>query len=250
VETEQSPDELDAMRILLTNDDGIDAPGLAALQQATADLGERWTYAPAAVQSGCSHRLTADDPFQVTHRDARHVAVAGTPGDCVRYALHDQTAPFDWILSGINNGANLGVDVYYSGTVAAVREASFHGLPGIALSHYIKKDRAIDWPRVAGWARKVIAVLMDQPRAAGWFWSVNFPHLLASDPDPEIVFCPLDVNALPLQFDPHEEGLKYSGVYADRPRSAGHDVDTCFGGKIAVTRLSTCHGSHGYVEPR
>ncbi|MBY0585923.1 5'/3'-nucleotidase SurE [bacterium] len=238
------------MRILLSNDDGIDAPGLASLAQAVAGFGELFTYAPADVQSGCSHKLTTDDPFRVHHRDEKHVAVVGTPGDCVRYALHDQTAPFDWILSGINNGGNLGVDVFYSGTVAAVREASFHGLPGIAYSHYIKRDRPIDWDRVAGWAKKVTAILLDQPRASGWFWSVNFPHLLANDPDPEIIFCPLDVNPLPLQFDPHEEGLKYSGVYANRPRTPGHDVDVCFSGKIAVTRLSTCHGSHGYVDSR
>ncbi len=238
------------MRILLSNDDGIDAPGLAALARGATGLGELVTYAPASVQSGCSHRLTTDDPFQVERRDRAHVAVVGTPGDCVRWALHEEAQPFDWILSGINNGGNLGVDVFYSGTVAAVREASFHGLPGIALSHYIRRGIAVDWDRVSGWARKVIEVLFEQPQAAGWFWSVNFPHLLESDPDPEIIFCPLDVNPLPLQFDPHDEGQKYSGVYANRPRTTGHDVDVCFSGKIAVTRLSTCHGSHGYVEPR
>ena len=144
----------DGMKFLLTNDDGIDAPGIAALAAAVEGLGERRVFAPMSVQSGCSHRLTTETPIRLDRRAEKHVAVDGTPGDCVRLALHEPE-PVDWILSGINEGGNLGVDVFYSGTVAAVREAAFLGKPGIALSHYIKRTLPVDWPRVSRWCRQV-----------------------------------------------------------------------------------------------
>ena len=92
-------------------------------------------------------------------------------------------------------------------------------------------------------------VLLRRPHLPGTFWSVNFPHLELNAPDPKIVFCPLDVNPLPLRYDPHDEGQKYSGIYAQRDRTPGSDVDVCFSGNIAVTRLSTCHGCDDTFEP-
>ncbi|MBX9652394.1 5'/3'-nucleotidase SurE [bacterium] len=229
------------MKVLLTNDDGIDAPGLVALREAVKGLATSRVYAPSVVQSGCSHRLTTDDPIRIEHRANGEVSVHGTPGDCVRYAFHEEN-DFDWIFSGINEGGNLGVDVFYSGTVAAVREASIYGKPGIAFSHYIRRGIPLDWHRVAGWARKVAEILIERPHSEGMFWSVNFPHLEPGTPEPEIVFCPLDTNPMPLQFDRHDEGQKFSGIYSQRKRTPGADVDVCFSGRIAVTRLSTCHG--------
>src|SRR5262245_53768028 len=126
------------MKLLLTNDDGIDAPGLRALLAAAQPLGEPVVVAPARAHSGCSHRVTTDGPFRVAARPDGF-AVEGTPADCVRVALHDVAPDIAWVLSGINAGGNLGADVYHSGTVAAVREAVLHGLPGVALSQYRKR---------------------------------------------------------------------------------------------------------------
>src|SRR4051794_10274275 len=109
------------MKFVLTNDDGIDAPGLAALLAATTRLAqsERVVVAPSEAQSGCSHRVTTDTPLIVESRGDGQFAVRGTPADCVRVALLRAAPDTEWILSGVNAGGNLGADVYLSGTVAA-----------------------------------------------------------------------------------------------------------------------------------
>ena len=124
------------MKLLLTNDDGIDADGLQALLAARA-FGEPVVVAPAGPQSGCSHTVDRSSPRRAAWRG--RFAVHGTPADCTRIGLLKLVPDATWVLSGINHGGNLGADVYYSGTVAAVREAVLHGWPGIALSHYRKK---------------------------------------------------------------------------------------------------------------
>jgi 5'-nucleotidase len=124
------------MKVLLTNDDCIDAPGLAALTDAAADFGTIAVVAPLHAHSGCSHRVTTQEPILVEPRGDNRAAVVGTPADCVRVALHRCCPDFDWVLAGVNAGGNLGADVYLSGTVSAVREAVLHGRPGIAFSCY------------------------------------------------------------------------------------------------------------------
>src|SRR5262245_64452258 len=225
------------MRILLTNDDGIQAPGLEALR-AALPLGEPIVVAPVDALSGCSHRVTTDLPIRITERQPNRYAVEGTPADCVRAALHKLAPEVKWVLSGINEGGNLGADVWHSGTVAAVREAVLHGWPGIALSHYRKRDRDYDWHRAASWAMPLLRELMAQPWQPGTFWNVNLPHLAAGEPDPEVVFCPLDPSPLPLSYREEAECLHYDGEYHNRRRVPGADVDVCFSGRIAVTRIT------------
>ena len=135
--------------VLLTNDDGWDAPGLEALRQAAQGLADYRVIAPELPQSGCGHRVTTHGPILFRRPTADHVAVTGTPVDCVRLALYHLAPDVDWVLSGINPGGNLGTDVHHSGTVAAVREGAIRGIPGIAVSHYIARGRAIDWSRAA-----------------------------------------------------------------------------------------------------
>ena len=226
------------MRLLLTNDDGIDAPGLRALHRAAAPLGEPWVIAPSDAHSGCSHRVTTDEGLLVEKRAPGWVAVTGTPADCVRVALHGVAPGVDWVLAGINAGGNLGADVWHSGTVAAVREAALHGLPGVALSHYRRKGFDFDWERAARWVGPLLRDLLARECQPGCFWNVNLPHLEPAALDPEVVFCPLDREPLPLRFHEEEGRLRYSGDYHARKRMAGADVDVCFSGKIAVTRLS------------
>jgi 5'-nucleotidase len=226
------------MKFLLTNDDGIDAPGLEALVQAAEGLGELAVAAPVECQSGCSHQVTTQAPLHVEPRGDRRVAVLGTPADCVRLALLRVAPDFDWVLSGVNAGGNLGADLYVSGTVAAVREGVLHGKPGIAFSYYRTRDVEFDWPRASRWARRVLVEILVQPCEPGVFWNVNLPCLPAGTSDPEMVRCRLDPHPLPVSFREEDGKLYYDGNYHSRRRTPGCDVDVCFGGRIAVTRLN------------
>ena len=229
------------MKFLLTNDDGIDAPGLQALFEAATPLGESVLVAPTAALSGCSHRVTTDAPFRVCRRQPSRYAVEGTPADCVRVGLHRLVPDAAWVLSGINNGGNLGADVHHSGTVAAVREAVLHGLPGVALSQYRKRGMEFDWQRAAAWVAALLRELLRRTDVPGVFWNVNLPHLPPDAPDPEVIFCPLDPAPLPLNFRRDGDLWHYAGEYHNRRRGSGTDVDVCFGGNIAVTRMKLLH---------
>jgi 5'-nucleotidase len=226
------------MKLLLSNDDGIDAPGLQALLTAARTLGDPVVVAPAGPQSGVSHAVTWEGAVRIEPRGDARFAVHGTPADCARVGLLRLVPDAKWVLSGINHGANLGADVHYSGTVAAVREAVLHGWPGVAVSHYCRKGMELDWERATNWVARVLADLLARPIEPGLFYNVNLPHLGPADPDPEIVFCPLDPHPLPLSYR-HEEdrGLFYDGDYHARQRKRGADVDVCFGGRIAVTAI-------------
>jgi 5'-nucleotidase len=221
--------------LLLTNDDGWDAPGLAALQRAARELGDCRVIAPTGPHSGCGHRVTTHGPITVSRPAADRIAVAGTPADCVRLALHHLAPRVKWVIAGINAGGNLGADIHHSGTVAAVREGVLHGVPGIALSHYLARGRPVDWERASKWAQAVLSRLMARPWVNGTFWNVNFPHLTPEEPDPEVVFCPLDPSPLPLVFQVSADEAVYAGDYQARARRRGSDVDVCFGGRIALT---------------
>lgn len=225
------------MQLLVTNDDGIDAPGLAALEEIARGLGRVMVLAPVDAHSGCSHRVTTDRPLSLHDKGAGRFAVAGTPADCVRIALHDVLREPTWVFAGINEGGNLGADVHHSGTVAAVREAVLHGRPGIAISHYHKRGLPIDWQRAVRWTTPIIDDLLTRQLVPGGFWNINLPHLQPGSPDPDVVFCPMDTTPLPLSFRRDGELWHYDGDYHNRPRTLGSDIDVCFGGNIAVTQI-------------
>lgn len=231
------------MNYLLTNDDGIDASGLAALERAVSerrDLETTTTVAPAEHHSGCGHQTTTSRALRTESRAERRFALDGTPADCARIGLLHVAGDVDWVLSGINEGGNLGVDVFMSGTVAAVREAALLGKPGIAFSQYRKNGKA-DWDCAARWTARVLDHLLDRPLEPGAFWNVNFPDPTDAVEDPEIVECPLDPHPLPVRFEDHEGGYIYRGAYHERARRTGGDVDVCFAGNIAVTLIPN-HG--------
>ena len=226
------------MKFLVTNDDGIDAPGLAALVGAAGTLGEPVVVAPAGPQSGVSHAVTWREGVRIEPRGELRFAIHGTPADCTRLGLLHLVPEAKWILSGINHGANLGADIYYSGTVAAVREALLHGWPGIAFSLYRKSGVEFDWARAQRWITPVLADLLAKPVEPGVFYNVNLPLLTPEAPDPEVVWCPLDPKPLPLNYRHEEEsGLYFAGDYNLRHRTPGADVDVCFAGKIALTAV-------------
>jgi 5'-nucleotidase len=225
------------MKLLLTNDDGIEAPGLAALAEAARRLGEPVVVAPVAGHSGCGHRVTTDEELTIVEHDPGRFAIEGTPADSVRVALHTLVPDADWVLAGINAGGNLGVDVWHSGTVAAVREAVLHGKRGIALSQYRRRDREFDWPRATAWTVPVLRELLARPLEPGTFWNVNLPNLDPGAAMPAVVFCPLNPHPLPLSYRREGDRLRYDGNYHDRRRDAGSDVAVCFGGQIAATLI-------------
>jgi len=224
------------MRLLLTNDDGIDAPGLRALEQAARRFGEVTVLAPHCHQSGCSHQVTTHRGLKLQQDDQGRNYLDGMPADCVRIAL-TQMGEFDWVLAGINDGGNLGVDIHMSGTVAAAREAALLGTRAIALSQYRRRELATDWQRATAWAEQMLAQLFEHPSPVGTFWNVNFPALDANSPAPPIEFCPVDPHALPVDFRQEDGAFYYQGRYQDRRREPGHDVERCFAGSITVSEF-------------
>ncbi len=223
------------MTIILTNDDGIDAPGIKALQKAVT--GHNIIVAPKDHYSGCGHQVTTQKPIQLDRRSQKTYAVDGTPADCTRIALTQIAQKPRWVLSGINAGGNLGVDIYISGTVAAVREAAIHGIPGIAISHWIKKPLVIDWELATQWTEKVLVNLFNRPLPPQSFWNVNLPHLESDQPEPEMVFCQPSIDPLPVKFRVEGDLHYYQGEYAQRDRTLGTDVDVCFSGNIAISLI-------------
>ncbi len=225
------------MTIILTNDDGIDAPGIAALKKAVSQK-NTVIVAPKVQHSGCGHQVTTHRGIEVIKRSPEAYCIDGTPADCTRLGIKRLVPETKLVLSGINAGGNLGTDVYISGTVAAVREAAIHGIPGIAISHWIKRPLVIDWDWATHWASKVISELFTHSLAPGSFWNVNLPHLEPTAKDPKIIFCQPSIDPLPADFRVEENTYYYQGEYAKRDRTPGTDVDVCFGGNIAVTQIS------------
>ncbi|MBD2663445.1 stationary-phase survival protein SurE [Richelia sinica FACHB-800] len=224
------------MTIILTNDDGIDAPGIQALLKAVNGQ-QVIIAAPQDHQSGCGHQVTTHRPINLQRRSDFEYAIAGTPADCVRIALSQICKDVKFVLSGINAGGNLGVDAYISGTVAAVREAAMHGIPGVAISHYRKAKLNYNWDLAAQWTGDVLKDLLERPLEPGCFWNVNLPHLLPGKPDPEVVFCQPCTKPLPVNYRIEGDDYYYVGEYGKRDRTPGSDVDICFSGKIAITKL-------------
>ncbi len=230
------PDD-DQPVLVLTNDDGIDAPGMQALLQAAGGLGRCRVIAPCGPLSGCGHQVTTHQPIRIRRDDRGCLAVNGTPADCIRLAIFSLATDVRWVLSGINAGGNLGTDVYSSGTVAAAREAAIRGVPGIAISQYIAKGRVIDWTRAARWTSGVLRRLMTESWQPGTFWNVNLPHPPPGSLEPEMVFCPLDPSPLPADYRFEAELAVYTGNYQSRARRPGDDIAVCFGGQIAVSQI-------------
>ncbi len=170
------------MLILLTNDDGIQAPGLAALYRQLVSLGQVEVVAPETVQSATGHGITISSPLltsRVTVENAfAGIAVDGSPADCVKLAVAKllPRTP-DLVVSGLNAGANVGINVVYSGTVAAAIEAAFLGLPSIAVSLYLKNDVPTDYNRSSGLAVDAIKRILAAGLPAGQVISVNIPAL-------------------------------------------------------------------------
>jgi len=174
------------MLILLTNDDGIRAPGLVAMYRELTTLGDVHVVAPETVQSATGHGITLATPLltnRVTVEDTfTGTAIDGRPADCVKLAVA-RILPRqpDLVISGINSGANVGINVIYSGTVAAAIEAAFLGLPSIAVSLYLRNEIPIDYARTAHYSMRVIRQILDAGLKGGQVVSMNVPPLRADE---------------------------------------------------------------------
>lgn len=173
------------MRILLTNDDGITAPGLLAMHRELESLGEVTVVAPLTGQSAMGHSLTVGEPLvtREAHLNGKVIghSVRGRPADCVKVAMLEvfKTRP-DLVVSGINDGPNLGVNVFYSGTVAAAIEAAFYGVPAVAVS--LDHRGQPDFDQAAAVARSVISMACDHGWSPGAILNINIPALEKGPP--------------------------------------------------------------------
>ncbi len=162
-------------RILVTNDDGIDAPGLKALEQSLAGLGEITVVAPSKEMSATSQSISLHRPLRARAVDDRHFAVDGTPADSVILALHHLLpARPDLVVSGVNAGGNLGENVIYSGTVAAAVEAVLHGVPSFAISLASRKD--VNFSTAAAFAAQLASKVLEEGLPPRVTLNVNVPR--------------------------------------------------------------------------
>lgn len=171
------------MRILLTNDDGIYAPGLRAIRAELRKIGDVTVVAPATEQSAVGHSITLLTPLlvqEVQDEDRQFLgwAVEGRPADCVKLALLELLPePPDLVISGLNAGSNAGINVLYSGTVAAAIEGAFFHCTSIAVSLEYTQPKPLDFPRAAALARQVVEQILARRPAAGSLFNVNIPSL-------------------------------------------------------------------------
>jgi 5'-nucleotidase len=233
------------LRILLTNDDGINAEGLSALERIAAKLSDDvWICAPETERSGASRALTLSDPIRVRKLDERRFSTTGTPTDCVMLGIRDlvEGKSPDLVLSGVNRGANLGEDVTLSGTVAGAIEAMAMGVPGIALSQmgFYEGNRGYD--AAEAFAPGIIRRLLE----AGWpndvIMNVNFPGLPPEKiTEVEVTrqgFRDMHIRTAEKRTDLRGREYYWIGFRQERSQpAAGTDLRALYDGKISVTPL-------------
>lgn len=170
------------MRILLTNDDGVHAEGLAVLERIARTLSDDvWIVAPETDQSGLAHSLTLSEPLRLRQVSDKHFALRGTPTDCVIMGVKEVLGGKkpDLVLSGVNNGANMADDVTYSGTIAGAIEGTLQGIKSFAISqaaNYLDGERLIPWEIVENYAPALLRKLIDVDMPDWTFMNLNFPN--------------------------------------------------------------------------
>ena len=232
-------------RILITNDDGIDAPGLQVLEQACAGLADEiWVAAPAHDQSGVAQSITLHRPIFVNPRGARRWAVQGTPTDCVMLALNHlmQEAKPDLVLSGVNAGANIGDEVNMSGTLGAAFAALICGVPAIAVSQACVTREKTNWHTTAA----VLPRLLNYVLAQGWrkdtCLSINIPDVEAEAVKGYrwVRQCARNVSGVAVQaaISPRNEAYYWQKITRQTPsRNAEDDFTALRDGYVALSTL-------------
>jgi 5'-nucleotidase len=235
------------MNILLTNDDGIDAPGLRAAFQALRDKGDVHVVAPSFERSACSHTITLRSPITVQRISHPCYGIAhsvdGTPADCVRLALAELVEDqIDLTVSGINQGANAGVDTFYSGTVAAAREAAILGIRAIAFSHAVRRGVEPDWSPATQLTDVLISRLLEEELPGPGFWCVNYPTVLPADALNRIRRVSVAAGPMPMAFErlaQHDGSVQfaYTNPYWSREVESPTDYSVIRDGEIAISAI-------------
>ncbi len=232
-------------RILLTNDDGIDAPGLAVLEDIAAALArEVWVVAPEHDQSGVSHAVSLHHPVRVSERGLRRFGVTGTPGDCavmgVRHLL--RTEPPQLILSGVNRGANLGMETVFSGTVGGAMTGMMLGVPSLALSQAYTDHRQVRWNTARTLGAGVIRQLLDLGWSAETCLNINFPDAAPDECGPATL-CRQGVGmirGMEVETRTDPRGLTYHWISfrrGHREQGPESDIDVLRAGRVAITPI-------------
>jgi len=235
------------MIIMLTNDDGCEAPGLRSAFDALCDRGDIYVVAPSTQRSACSHTITLGRPITVEPREHDRFgtlyAVDGTPADCVRLGVAALVErPVDLVVSGINAGANAGVDTYYSGTIAGAREAAILGMRAIAVSQALRADVTPDWSAAREVTAALIKELLEEPLPGPGFWSINLPAPIPADALDHIHRVPIAAHPMPMKFDQSERHdgrmeFAYGASYWLREVSAPSDYSVIRDGGISITAI-------------
>lgn len=246
-------------RVLLVNDDGIDAPGLVMLESIvrrfTDDI---WVVAPDEERSGAGHSLATTNPIRVRQRDERHFAVKGTPTDCALLAIYEliEGKKPDILISGINRGPNIAEDITYSGTASAAMEGTLLGIPAIALSQFFRPPAEVPWDTAEKYAGEVIEKLLQLEWTPGLFVNVNFPGCPAHEVTgmrvttqgqrPPGAFIPerrVDVRHVPYYW------IKI--MLPDGGHAPGNDIQAMLDKEISITPMQlemTCHSALPRLE--
>ena len=234
------------MHILLTNDDGISAPGLAALYRELTSLGDVSVVAPDTSQSASARAITINAPLMVqevhVHNEFHGQAVAGRPVDCVKLALTELvTRPVELVVSGINDGANVGINVLYSGTVAAAAEGALMGVPSVAVS--LERGEEVDFGRAALIARDLIRRVIETDLRPGMLLNVNIPNFGRGDPRGVRVVSQ-SVQTMDDQYTRHKgpEGVRQywlRGKYGNVDEGEATDLRALMDGYVTVTPLQS-----------
>ena len=253
------------MRLLLTNDDGINAPGLEVLQAIAAEIagpdGEIWTVAPAFEQSGVAHCISYTRPMMVAELGPRSFAAEGSPADCVLAGLHDiLPGPPDLVLAGVNRGNNAAENVLYSGTIGAAIEAALQGLPSMALSQFYGPGNvklADPFEAAAMHGAALVRALMENGR---WdrgdyhsFYNINFPPVAASQVKGHKVVAQGYRKDTNFAVEPHHSpsGRKFLWIKGGPQHMAtgpGTDVTANLDGYISVTPMRCDLTAHDMID--
>lgn len=261
------------MQVVLTNDDGFDAPGMIALWRALQLLGDLdlQVIAPAEPHSGKGHAFT--DGIRVRRHKVETIGsvlvIEGTPADCVCVAAYLPGLPKpDWIVSGINRGGNLGVDLHVSGTAAAARQSAVFGIPAVAISQLVKEGQPDHWEQTSREAAAILAALLRPGRPAPkdtdhdlhgrvgdaikvalarvdrspYYWNINLPIPTAGQPIRDVRLVPPSRDPVSPRYecvtDPDGQVfMRYRGAYYERIATPGTDVEAAFGGAATISRI-------------
>ncbi len=232
-------------RVMLTNDDGIDAPGMAVLEEIAAQIArEVWVVAPEHDQSGQSHAISLHHALRISKRGNRRYGVTGTPGDCAAIGLSHlmKDTPPQLVLSGVNRGLNLGMETVFSGTVGGAMTAMMLGVPALALSQAFSKRDAVPWDTARTLGAETIRKLL----AIGWgkqaVLNINFPPIQAAEAGPMTLARQGEgmVAGMHVETRVDPRGMEYHWLNFKRgeiPQGPESDTSALRAGKIVITPL-------------